>query len=194
MKNYKIEITKKNMKNIRVSVKAGTLLVSAPKYATKKDILKVIENNEKSIDEMIEKEKNKLYQNDLSKNIIYLFGETINIEDAKKINTIDELENFYRKNLLEILPYIFKEYNKITGLYEKEFKIRKMTARWGTCYPERGLINISLYLAKRSVEEIKLVVLHELIHLKIRNHSKDFYSEINKYMKNYKEVSRRLNN
>ena len=78
MKNYKIEITKKNMKNIRVSVKAGTLLVSAPKYATKKDILKVIENNEKLIDEMLEKDKNKLYQNDLSKNIIYLFGETIN--------------------------------------------------------------------------------------------------------------------
>lgn len=193
MKNYKIEITKKNMKNIRVSVKSGTLLVSAPKYATKEDILKVIESNEDQIEKMLEKDKKKLYQNDFSKNEIYLFGELINLEDAKKIKTIDKLETFYRKNLLEILPYIFKEYNTLTNLYEKEFKVRKMSARWGTCYPERKLININLYLAKRSMEEIKAVVLHEIIHLKVKNHSREFYKEINKYMNNYNEINKKLN-
>lgn len=181
------------MKNIRVSVKSGTLLVSAPKYATKEDILKVIESNEDQIEKMLEKDKKKLYQNDFSKNEIYLFGELINLEDAKKIKTIDKLETFYRKNLLEILPYIFKEYNTLTNLYEKEFKVRKMSARWGTCYPERKLININLYLAKRSMEEIKAVVLHEIIHLKVKNHSREFYKEINKYMNNYNEINKKLN-
>lgn len=182
------------MKNIRVSVKSGTLLVSAPKNATKEDIYKVIEKNQELIDEMIEKDKNRLYQNNINKNEIYLFGETINIEDAKKIKTAKELEDFYRMELEEILNSIFKKYNKITNLYEKEYKIRKMNSRWGTCYPQRGLININLYLAKRPLKEIESVVLHELIHLKIRNHSKEFYNEVLKYMPDYFEIKRSLDN
>lgn len=189
---YNIEITKKKMKNIRVSVKAETLLVSAPLYTSKKEILKVLEKNKDKIDKMFENEKNKLYQNDILENKIYLFGELINIEDAKKINTIDDLEDFYRREMKEILPYIFNKYNKMTNLYEKEYKVRKMNARWGTCYPERGLINISLYLAKRPIREIESVVLHELVHLKIKNHSKDFYDEVLKYMNDYYILKERL--
>lgn len=190
---YNIEIKKKNIKTIRVSVKSGTLLVSAPKYVKEKDIMNFINKNQAEIDKMIENDRKRLYQNDIENNIIYLFGENINKEDAEKIKSERDLENFYRKELLEILPYLFKKYNDITGLYEKEFKVRKMTARWGTCYPDRKIINLNLALAKRPLIEIESVVLHELVHLKIRNHSKDFYNEIDKYMKDYREITKRLN-
>ena len=190
---YNIEIKKKNIKNIRVSVKAGTLLVSAPKYVKEEDIYRMIEKNNDKIEKMLELEQNKLYQNSIKNNEIYLFGELINIEDAKKIKNENDLEKFYKKEFLDILPYLFEKYNKKTNLYQKEFKIRKMNARWGTCYPDRGLILLNLYLVKRPVIEIESVVLHELVHLKIRNHSKDFYEELELYMKDYKEITRRLN-
>lgn len=190
---YNIEIKKKNIKNIRVSVKAGTLLVSAPKYVKEEDIYRMIEKNNDKIEKMLELEQNKLYQNSIKDNEIYLFGELINIEDAKKIKNENDLEKFYKKEFLDILPYLFEKYNKKTNLYQKEFKIRKMNARWGTCYPDRGLILLNLYLVKRPVIEIESVVLHELVHLKIRNHSKDFYEELELYMKDYKEITRRLN-
>lgn len=190
---YNIEIKKKNIKNIRVSVKAGTLLVSAPKYVKEEDIYRMIEKNNDKIEKMLELEQNKLYQNSIKDNEIYLFGELINIEDAKKIKNENDLEKFYKEEFLEILPYIFEKYNKKTNLYQKEFKIRKMKARWGTCYPDRGLILLNLYLIKRPIIEIESVVLHELVHLKIRNHSKDFYEELKLYMKDYKEITRRLN-
>lgn len=190
---YNIEIKKKNIKSIRVSVKAGTLLVSAPKYVKEEDIYRMIEKNNDKIEKMLELEQNKLYQNSIKDNEIYLFGELINIEDAKKIKNENDLEKFYKKEFLDILPYLFEKYNKKTNLYQKEFKIRKMNARWGTCYPDRGLILLNLYLVKRPVIEIESVVLHELVHLKIRNHSKDFYEELELYMKDYKEITRRLN-
>lgn len=190
---YNIEIKKKNIKSIRVSVKAGTLLVSAPKYVKEEDIYRMIEKNNDKIEKMLELEQNKLYQNSIKDNEIYLFGELINIEDAKKIKNENDLEKFYKKEFLDILPYLFEKYNKKTNLYQKEFKVRKMNARWGTCYPDRGLILLNLYLVKRPVIEIESVVLHELVHLKIRNHSKDFYEELELYMKDYKEITRRLN-
>lgn len=190
---YKINITKKNIKTIRVSVKSGTLLISAPLNVSNDYIYKFIEDNKKDIYKMIEVEENKLYQNNLNSHIIYLFGEKLIYKEAVKIKNEKELENFYRKNLLNILPEIFNKYNKLTGLYQVEYKVRKMTARWGTCYPSRGLININLYLAKRSLKEIELVVLHELIHLKVQNHGRDFYNEIKKYINDYNEIAIKLN-
>lgn len=80
----------------------------------------------------------------------------------------------------------------MTGLAPKEYKLRKMKARWGTAYPNKRLIILNIYLAQRPIEEIEAVVLHELIHLKYPNHSKDFYKEIEKYMPNYRDLDKKL--
>lgn len=186
--DIEIKIIRKNVKHLRVSVDAGTLLVSAPKNMSEKLIFEVIDQNEEELLKLVQNAQNKKYQNDLENGEVYLFGNKI----YTTITSEKNLEEFYRSELYKILPEIFKKYNQLTGLREKEFKVRKMKARWGTCYPTKGLINISLNLAKRSVEEIELVVLHELIHLKHQNHSRDFYIEMQKYMSNYKEIEKRL--
>ncbi|EFI41448.1 MULTISPECIES: M48 family metallopeptidase [Peptoniphilus] len=190
---YEIIINKKNIKTLRVSATAEALLVSAPENMNREIIMNFIEKNKIQLEEMISLKRNMKYQNDIGNKIIYLFGKRLDEMLVENIDTEEKLELLYKKELLKILPMIFEKYNKLTGLMQREFKIRKMNARWGTCYPDRKLINLNLYLAKRPIDEIESVVLHELVHLKIANHSKKFYTEIKKYMPDYDEIHKKLN-
>lgn len=176
-----IKITRKNIKNIIIKVEDGIVLVSAPKRTSKNIIDRIIKNNEKSIEKML--------KNDILKNRYenHLLGNPIDKKYSEK-----ELEKLYRKTLEEILPSIFRKYEKLTGLCCKEYKIRKMKKRWGTCYHHRKLILINLNIAKRPIEEIEATVLHEIIHLKHDNHSREFYKELEKYMPNYKNIEKEL--
>lgn len=190
--SVEIKIVRKNIKYIRVSATTETLLVSAPKYLSERDILATVREHEAELLKLIEKERSKKYVNNIGAGEIYLFGELLEPEISKTLTSEVKIEKFYRGKLEEVLKSIFLEFNSITGLVQDEYKIRKMKARWGTCYPTKKLININLFLAKRPIDEIKLVVLHELVHLKHPNHSRDFYREIAKYIENYGEVQRRL--
>ncbi|MGO1580911.1 MAG: M48 family metallopeptidase [Peptoniphilaceae bacterium] len=191
--DYKLVIKRKKIKNLKFKVEEGTVIVTAPIRLSKTYIYNVLEKNEVLINKMLLRDKNILYRNNLEDSLVYLFGKKLDkilVEDLKNEKDIEEL---YRKELYKILPGIFKKYNEKTKLYEKEFNIRKMKVRWGTCYPKRKVINLNLFLAKRPIDEIESVVLHELIHLKIGNHSKEFYSEVKKYMPNYDDIKDRLN-
>lgn len=190
---YSIKIEKKNRKSISVRATTEGIIVSAPKYMPKWQIMNVVEKNKIELDRMMLAVRNKNYENNISKREIYLFGKKITQELAEDFDTEEKIEKLYRLELEKILPSLFKKYNEITGLYENEYKVRKMKARWGTCYPERKLININLYLAKRPIKEIESVVLHELIHLKYRHHTKDFFNEVKKYMPDYDEIKIELN-
>lgn len=177
----KINIDRKNIKNVKIRVEDGVVKISAPKNLSTSHILDIYESNEAIVEKLIEDDKKRsTYKN-------HLFGEKLRENFSQK-----EIDDLYRKELSEILFHIFKKYEKLTGLAPKEYKLRKMKARWGTAYPNKRLIILNIYLAQRPIEEIEAVVLHELIHLKYPNHSKDFYKEIEKYMPNYRDLDKKL--
>lgn len=192
--DYKLVIKRKKVKNLKFKIEEGTVIVTAPIRLSKTYIYNVLEKNEALINKMLFRDKNILYRNNLEDSIVYLFGKKLDKILVKDLKNEKDIEELYRKELYKILPGIFKKYNEKTKLYEKEFNIRKMKVRWGTCYPKRKVINLNLFLAKRPIDEIESVVLHELIHLKISNHSKEFYREVKKYMPDYDDIKDRLNN
>lgn len=177
----KIEINRKNMRNLKFAVENGVVKISAPINFSFAEIMDIYEKNFSEIEKLIEKDKKK----DTYKGC--LFGQKLNKSYKER-----EIEYLYREKLEEILPEIFNKYEKLTNLKANQYKIRKMKARWGTCYKNRGLININLWICARPIEEIEALVLHELIHLKYPNHSKDFYKEIEKYMPNYRQIDKKL--
>jgi len=62
--------------------------------------------------------------------------------------------------------------------YNKVF-VKNQKTRWGSC-SERNNINLNIALAGLTDELRDYVLLHELLHTRIKNHSKKYWSELDK--------------
>lgn len=79
------------------------------------------------------------------------------------------------------------------GVSPGELYVQKMKTRWGSCNVAKGNIRLNTELAKKPRELLEFVVVHELVHLLERNHTKRFYSLMDRYMPNWRDKSRQLN-
>jgi len=64
--------------------------------------------------------------------------------------------------------------------YNKVF-IRNQKTRWGSC-SNLNNINLNINLVSLTEELMDYVILHELVHTEIKNHSKMYWAQLNKYV------------
>ena len=98
-----------------------------------------------------------------------------NITDAdvqKQINS--GIERALRIEAKEYLPFRVKELAKIHGFKYEKVMIRNSKTRWGSCSYKNN-ISLSLHLMRLPGYLIDFVILHELMHTRIKNHSKEFW-------------------
>ena len=62
-----------------------------------------------------------------------------------------------------------------------------MKTLWGSCSYKERTIRFNSMLYYMSDEFLEFIVLHEMAHFFVHNHSKSFYAIIKKYMPDYKE-------
>ena len=92
----------------------------------------------------------------------------------------------YLSQRLEFLAKMFDfKYNKIS--------LRNQRTRFGS-FSYQNNICLNINLMKYDFDIIDYVLIHELCHTKIKNHSQKFWNEVNKYCPNYKELRKRLKN
>ena len=77
------------------------------------------------------------------------------------------------------------------GFAYNNVSIRNQKTRWGSC-SEKNNISLNMKLVKLPGELMDYVLLHELLHTRIKNHSKDFWTEIDKLVGNAKTKRRKL--
>ncbi|MEI8390248.1 MAG: SprT family zinc-dependent metalloprotease [bacterium] len=73
------------------------------------------------------------------------------------------------------LDFCYKKIKKHNIVSIPKLQIRKMTKRWGSCTSD-GRIILNLDLVKAPSHCIDYVIIHELCHLKYRNHNADFFN------------------
>jgi predicted metal-dependent hydrolase len=92
-----------------------------------------------------------------------------------------------RRQIITRLRHLAQRY----GFIFNRVSIRNQRTRWGSC-SARGNISLNIKLVALPPELFDYVILHELVHIRIRNHSKKFWRELDKYVGNGKALARRM--
>lgn len=125
---------------------------------------------------------NKVNINKLDNDEFLFFGKIEKLSNHK----IGNLDKFYRNRIEEIIPPLVEKYSKLMNLYPTSIKYRKNKRTWGSCNYKNGL-NFNTQLCKFPIEIAEYVVIHELSHIKYKNHSKKFWDLVSAYCPDYKQ-------
>ena len=87
---------------------------------------------------------------------------------------VNAIEKTYRLEAKAYLPNRVAKLAKTYDLVYKKVKINNAKTRWGSCSSENN-INLSLQLMRLPDYLIDYVILHELAHTKVKNHSTQFW-------------------
>lgn len=111
----------------------------------------------------------------------------IKIESQKvKFNQAPLTSNISKKEAKQTISNLVTELSQITQTQFNKVYISSAKTRWGTC-SSKGNIRINWKLINAPREILEYVIYHELCHLKHPNHSKSFWTEVEKYVPNYKK-------
>lgn len=216
-----IDIQKKNIKNMHLAVLPpdGKVRVSAPMHLSDESIAMFVRTKLGWIKKQQEKFALQPRQSErefISGETLYVFGKqyflrvmysykgnslVLNGNEAvltvRKESTARQREAFvnewYRDLLKEKISIYLPKWEQITGLYCDFWQTKYMTTRWGTCNTNTRKIWFNLQLAKKPIECLEYVILHELAHLKVKNHGKDFIAILDMYMPYWRETKKLLN-
>ncbi len=100
---------------------------------------------------------------------------------------ISQLKEAARKILPEKVAY----WSRQMGVVPTGIKITTAQKRYGSCSGKNGLC-FSCLLMEYPEEAIDLVVVHELCHIREKNHSPRFYALLEQYLPDYKERKKLL--
>jgi len=103
------------------------------------------------------------------------------------------LQEWYREQLKMIVPKYISKWEETLQVKVSEFGIKKMKTKWGTCNREASRIWINLELAKKPLECLEYIVVHEMIHLLERNHNNNFVAYMDKFLPQWKHLKEELN-
>ncbi len=197
-KEYHLIVTRKRMKSVRYTYKDGVFRVSAP----------ILFVTQKQIEQGLEKYADKLIALDVrtkasDENYIYILGKQIPLNESGEINFSDgtvikyksreDLDKKLIKWFLLLIEKRHRYYENIMGI-KKPYKVRvrKMRTRYGSNASGTHSITYSSILMHYTSDVIDSVIVHELAHDMVRNHSEKFYNVVYKYCPNYKALHKRL--
>ena len=125
-----------------------------------------------------------------------VMGQTVDLylpdpESAGKRELL--LKELYRSALQKELDTLIPEWSRTMNVHPKEWRIRQMRTRWGTCNTVYRRIWINEELGKRPRHLIEYIVVHELCHLLERGHTARFYGLMEHFLPDWKKRKSELN-
>ena len=94
--------------------------------------------------------------------------------------------DWMKQQALKQVVIYAERYAKIYKLYPRSIKIKTQKSRWGSCGIHND-IHINWLLIMAPPEVLEYVVVHEICHIKERNHSANFWNLVEKQLPEYKK-------
>ncbi len=99
----------------------------------------------------------------------------------------------YRKILKEEIEKRLPKWETQTGLKCNSWQTKYMVTKWGACSTDKKKLWFNLQLAQKPYACLDYIILHELTHLLTRKHDATFIAHMDRYMPNWREVRKELN-
>jgi predicted metal-dependent hydrolase len=93
---------------------------------------------------------------------------------------------WYKERALEFISERVKQHSRQYNFLPSQVKISSAKTRWGSC-SSNGTLNFTWRLVMAPVEVIDYVVVHELAHLRVKNHSRKFWKLVETVYPDYKK-------
>ena len=103
------------------------------------------------------------------------------------------LDAFYKAQLAQKLPALVTFWQEKMDLYANHYSIRRMKTRWGSCNPAKRRISLNIWLAERPIQQLELVLVHELVHFVELKHNDRFKSILQQYLPDWRARDSALN-
>ncbi len=104
------------------------------------------------------------------------------------------LQDFYRAELKRLVPELLEKWQPKLGVEVRAWGIKRMKTKWGTCNIEAQRIWLNLELAKKPVQCLEYILVHELAHLHERHHNDRFIRLLDQHLPQWSQLRELLNN
>ena len=175
-------------------IKDGKLIIAIPQ---------ILKYNQKFKDTLISQwqklvQKHKKYNHIQTKTSddILIFGELVpqtelNLYKPTPQNIDKKLDKAVKEILLEYVTPIVEEFSQKLGYKYSKISVRKAKSKRGSCSSDQKIM-FNQNLVHLATKYVRYVVIHEVCHLKHKNHSRDFRSEVEWFLPEYKEIRREM--
>ena len=217
----KIEVTRKDIKNVHLSVHPpdGRVSLSAPlntrlevarAYAISKlswirlQQEKLARQPREASREFVKRESHYLWGRRYLLNVVHTDGKQYVTLDHKRINLFvrpgsnrdKRNEVFYewqKKQLHEFVLETVAKWEPILSVKANAYFLQRMKTKWGSCNHKSGNIRLNTELVKKPKDLVEYVIVHELAHLIVPVHNEKFIGILDKFYPNWREARLELN-
>jgi predicted metal-dependent hydrolase len=114
-------------------------------------------------------------------------------EKATEARRAEVLKEWYRAEFKAILPSLVTKWEAILGVKANKWDVKQMKTLWGSCNHRTRNIIFNLELIKKPLHCIEYIVVHELLHIKVRLHNEEYTALLNRHFPNWKQLKDELN-
>ncbi len=102
------------------------------------------------------------------------------------------LLRWHREQLKALIPPLLEKWQPILGVQVAAWGIKKMKTKWGSCNITARRIWLNLELAKKPVQCLEYIVVHELVHLLERHHNERFSALLDTHIPQWRQYREML--
>ena len=103
------------------------------------------------------------------------------------------LLRWHREQLKTLIPPLLDKWQSILGVGFSAWGIKKMKTKWGSCNPSSRRVWFNLELAKKPIQCLEYIVVHELVHLVERHHNERFATLVETHVPQWRLYREMLN-
>lgn len=100
---------------------------------------------------------------------------------------------WYRQTLKHAVHPLIATWSQRLNVTVQGFYVQQMRTKWGSCNPAAATIRLNTELAKKPLECLEYIVVHELVHLLEPNHGPRFLALMDRFLPNWRETRQLLN-